>query len=68
VGPSARVFVAVVATPALRWLQRFGWPTWAGVLLVAFVILDVGGLVCCSAQGAGRFRNSLPVTRSGWRC
>ena len=26
------VFVAVVATPALRWLQRFGWPTWVGVV------------------------------------
>ena len=55
------VFVAVVATPALRWLQRFGWPTWAGVLLVAFVILDVGGLVLLLGSGAlDGFRNSLP--------
>jgi predicted PurR-regulated permease PerM len=55
------VFIAVVATPALRWLQRFGWPTWAGVLVVAFVILDVGGLVLLLGSGALEgFRDSLP--------
>jgi predicted PurR-regulated permease PerM len=55
------VFIAVVATPALRWLQRFGWPTWAGVLLVAFVLLDVGSLLMLVGSGALEgFRNSLP--------
>ena len=50
------VFVAVVATPALRWLQRFGWPTWAG-------------WCCCSAQGRWTaFATACPVTRSGSRC
>jgi AI-2 transport protein TqsA len=55
------VFIAVVATPLLRWLQRFGWPTWAGVLLVSFVILDVGGLLVLLGSGAIEgFRDSLP--------
>lgn len=55
------VFIAVVATPPLRWLQRFGWPTWAGVLLVAFVLLDVGSLLMLAGSGALEgFRNSLP--------
>lgn len=55
------VFIAVVATPALRRLQRFGWPTWAGVLVVAFVILDVGGLLLLLGSGALEgFRDSLP--------
>jgi predicted PurR-regulated permease PerM len=55
------VFVAVIATPALRWLQRFGWPTWAGVLLVAFLLLDVGGLLMLAGSGAlDGFRDSLP--------
>ena len=55
------VFIAVVATPLLRWLQRFGWPTWVGVLLVAFVILDVGGVLVLLGSGAVEgFRDSLP--------
>jgi predicted PurR-regulated permease PerM len=55
------VFIAVVATPLLRRLQRFGWPTWVGVLLVAFVILDVGGMVVLLGSGAVEgFRDSLP--------
>ena len=55
------VFIAVVATPALRRLQRFGWPTWLGVLVVAFVILDVGGLVLLLGSGALEgFRDSHP--------
>jgi AI-2 transport protein TqsA len=55
------VFVAVVATPALRWLQRLGWPTWAGILLVAFVLLDLGGMLVLLGSGAIEgFRNSLP--------
>lgn len=55
------VFIAVVATPLLRRLQRFGWPTWVGVLLVAFVILDVGGLLLLLGSGALEgFRDSLP--------
>jgi predicted PurR-regulated permease PerM len=55
------VFIAVIATPALRRLQRFGWPTWAGVLLVAFLLLDVGGLLILVGSGAVEgFRDSLP--------
>jgi predicted PurR-regulated permease PerM len=55
------VFIAVVATPALRWLQRFGWPTWAGALLVAFLLVDVGGLLALLGAGAvDGFRDSLP--------
>ena len=55
------VFIAVVATPPLRWLQRFGWPTWAGVVLVTFVLLDLGSLLMLMGSGAlDGFRNSLP--------
>jgi len=55
------VFIAVVATPPLRWLQRYGWPTWAGVLLVAFLLFDIGSLLMLAGSGALEgFRNSLP--------
>lgn len=55
------VFIAVVAKPPLQWMKRFGWPTWAGVALVTFVLLDIGGMLMLAGSGALEgFRSSLP--------
>jgi predicted PurR-regulated permease PerM len=54
-------FIAVVAAPALRWLQRKGVPKWAALALVAFVLLDVGSIFALITTGAlESFRDTLP--------
>lgn len=54
-------FIAVVAAPALRWLQRKGMPKWAALALVAFVLLDVGSIFALITTGAlESFRDTLP--------
>jgi AI-2 transport protein TqsA len=56
------VFIAVVATPPLRWLRRFGAPRWGALLIVVFILLDLGSLVALVATGALEgFRDSLPT-------
>ncbi len=56
------VFIAVVATPALRWMGRFGAPKWAALLIVAFVLVDFGSLFALATTGALEgFRDSLPT-------
>ncbi len=58
------LFIAIVATPALRWMRRFGMPKWAALAFVAFVILDVGSLFLLVTTGALEgFRDSLPGYR-----
>ncbi len=58
------VFIAIVATPALRWMRRFGMPKWAALGFVVFVLLDVGSLFLLVATGALEgFRDSLPGYR-----
>jgi predicted PurR-regulated permease PerM len=55
------VFVAIVATPALRWMRQRGVPKWGALLVIAFVILDVGSLFALITTGALEgFRDSLP--------
>ncbi|MFY9976518.1 MAG: AI-2E family transporter [Chromatiaceae bacterium] len=55
------VFIAVVATPPLRWLQSHGWPKWLALVIVVFVLLDLGSILALLASGAIEgFRNSLP--------
>lgn len=55
------VFIAVVAAPPLRWMQRKGVPKWGALALVAFVLLDVGSIFALIATGALEgFRDSLP--------
>ncbi len=55
------VFVAIVATPALRWMRQRGVPKWGALVVIAFVLLDVGSLVALITTGALEgFRDSLP--------
>ena len=55
------VFIAVVATPALRWLRNHGWSKWAALLVIGFVLADVGSLLALVSTGAlDGFRESLP--------
>ena len=55
------VFIAVVATPALRWMGRFGAPKWGALLIVAFLLVDFGSLFALATTGALEgFRDSLP--------
>lgn len=54
-------FIAVVAAPPLRWMQRKGVPKWGALALVAFVLLDAGSLFGLIATGALEgFKDSLP--------
>ena len=54
-------FIAVVATPALRWMQGKGVPKWLALGLIVFVLLDAGSIVALIATGALEgFRDSLP--------
>jgi predicted PurR-regulated permease PerM len=56
------VFIAVVATPALRWMRRKGVPKWGALGLIAFVLLDLGSLLALIATGALEgFRDSFPT-------
>ena len=58
------VFIAIVATPPLRWMRRFGMPKWAALAFIVFVLLDVGSLFLLVFTGALEgFRDSLPGYR-----
>ena len=55
------VFIAVVATPPLRWLRQHGWPKWLALFVVVFVLLDLGSILVLLASGAIEgFRSNLP--------
>ena len=55
------VFIAVVATPPLRWMRRYGAPKWGALLVIAFLLLDFGSLFALATTGALEgFRDSLP--------
>lgn len=54
-------FIAIVATPPLRWLRRRGVPKWGALAVVVFVLVDAGSLVLLVTTGAIEgFRESLP--------
>ncbi|HSQ07660.1 MAG TPA: AI-2E family transporter [Chromatiaceae bacterium] len=54
-------FIAVVATPPLRLMRRYGTPKWAALLVIGFVLLDIGSLFALATTGALEgFRDSLP--------
>lgn len=56
------VFIAIVSTPALRWMREKGVPKWGALGLVAFLLLDIGSLIALVATGALEgFRDSLPT-------
>lgn len=56
------VFIAVVATPPLRWMRRRGVPKWGALAVIAFVLLDIGSLLALISTGALEgFRDRLPT-------
>jgi predicted PurR-regulated permease PerM len=55
------VFIAVIATPPLRWMRGIGVPKWGALLVITFVLLDIGSLLALVTTGALEgFRDSLP--------
>ncbi len=56
------VFIAIIATPGLRWMRRHGVPKWGALVLITFIMLDVGSLLALVSTGALEgFRDSLPT-------
>ena len=56
------VFIAIVTTPILHWMRSRGIPKWGALMVIAFVLLDVGSLFALVTTGAVEgFRNSLPT-------
>jgi predicted PurR-regulated permease PerM len=56
------IFIAIVATPGLRWMRRHGVPKWGALLVIAFILLDVGSLLALVSTGALEgFRDSIPT-------
>ena len=54
-------FIAVVATPPLRLMRRYGAPKWAALLIIGFLLFDFGSLLALATTGALEgFRHSLP--------
>jgi len=45
-------FIAVVATPPLRWMQEKGVPKWVALAVIVFVLLDAGSIVALVTTGA----------------
>ncbi|MCG6943487.1 MAG: AI-2E family transporter [Thiohalocapsa sp.] len=55
-------FIAIVATPMLRWMRRKGVPKWGALAVVVFILLDVGSLLALLTTGALEgFRDSFPT-------
>ncbi len=55
------VFISVVATPPLRWMERRRIPKWFALAFIVLVLLDVGSIFLLVATGALEgFRDSLP--------
>lgn len=56
------IFIAIVATPGLRWMRRHGVPKWGALVVIAFILLDVGSLLALISTGALEgFRDSMPT-------
>jgi predicted PurR-regulated permease PerM len=56
------VFIAVIATPPLRWMRRKGVPKWGALGIIVFVLLDIGSLLALLSTGALEgFRDSFPT-------
>jgi AI-2 transport protein TqsA len=55
------LFIAVIATPPLRWLRGKGMPKYLAVLLILLVLMDLGSLVALTTTGAlEALRDGLP--------
>ena len=56
------VFIAIVMTPMLHWMRGRGVPKWGALMVIAFILLDVGSLLALVTTGAVEgFRDSLPT-------
>ncbi|NCA68900.1 MAG: AI-2E family transporter [Sphingobacteriia bacterium] len=56
------VFIAIITTPALKWMSRKGMPKWFALGVIGFVLLDIGSLLALISTGALEgFRDSLPT-------
>ncbi|MBK5965854.1 hypothetical protein CCR95_17655 [Thiocystis minor] len=56
------IFIAIIAIPAIDWMRRKGAPKWVALVVVAFVLLDLGSLLALLTTGALEgFRESLPT-------
>jgi AI-2 transport protein TqsA len=55
------LFIAVIATPPLRWLRGKGMPKYLAVLLILLVLMDIASLVAITTTGAlEALREGLP--------
>jgi len=55
------VFIAVVATPPLHWMRRFGVPKLLALAFIVLVLIDIGSIFLLVTTGALEgFRDSLP--------
>jgi len=56
------VFIAIVMTPILRWMRSRGVPKWGALMVIAFILLDIGSLLALVTTGSVEgFRDSLPT-------
>jgi AI-2 transport protein TqsA len=54
------VFITIVATPPLRWMRVRGVPKWIALLVIVFVLLDIGSVFALATTGA------LEVFKDSW--
>ncbi len=55
------VFIAIVATPPLRWLRRKRVPKWLALAVIIFLLLEIGSLFALLFTGQlESFRDGLP--------
>ncbi len=55
------VFIAIVATPPLRWMRRKRVPKWLALALIIFLLLEIGSIFALLFTGQlESFRNGLP--------
>jgi hypothetical protein len=54
-------FIAIIATPALQWLQRKRVPKWLAVTIILLVLLEIGSLLALVFAGElEAFRDGIP--------
>ena len=54
-------FIAIVATPPLRWLQRKRVPKWLALAIIVIALLEAGGILALVFTGELEgFRDGLP--------
>ena len=55
------VFIAIVATPPLRWLRRKRVPKWLALAVIVFILLHAGSIFALLFTGELEgFRDGLP--------